>query len=299
VSKFRFSVLIPVYNRQNYLQQTLDSVLQQTFQDFELIVVDDGSTDRSLEILASYADKITLLQQPNSGPEIARNRAAGAAQGEYLVFLDSDDYLLPFALQTYDRLIRHFNSPPLILAKLLTSRSAGQFDSEIPPANPLAAYHYPDFLSKAHPVGISCSAIVVRKSIFDSVGGLRLNSFPCDDTDLLLKLGAHSPCIIVDSPSTVIYRLHEGNSVRNLQAVSDGLIRLAAHERQGEYPGASKAKAFIGARASSFAYRRCLRVGQYRVAAALVTRTAPLIARALWSLLRRRLQPAPQPVAIP
>ena len=71
MSKFRFSVLIPVYNRQNYLQQTLDSVLQQTFQDFELIVVDDGSTDRSLEILASYADKITLLQQPNSGPEIA------------------------------------------------------------------------------------------------------------------------------------------------------------------------------------------------------------------------------------
>ena len=110
--KFRFSVVMPVYNRAKYLRQAIDSVLSQTFTDYELIAVDDGSTDDSPEILKSYGNRITVVRQPNQGPEVARNTGAALAQGEYLAFLDSDDIFSPHVLETYDRIIRAFDSPP-------------------------------------------------------------------------------------------------------------------------------------------------------------------------------------------
>jgi glycosyltransferase involved in cell wall biosynthesis len=98
----RFSVLMPAYNREKYVGQAIDSVLSQGFKDFELFVIDDGSTDKTLQVLESYGARIKLLRQNNQGPEVARNKAAALAQGEHLVLLDSDDLLLPGALATYD-----------------------------------------------------------------------------------------------------------------------------------------------------------------------------------------------------
>src|ERR1039457_3175804 len=111
----RFSVLIPIYNRRKYIRQVIDSVLAQTFSSFEVIAIDDGSTDDSVEILKTYGDRITLIQQPNSGPEVARNTGAAVAQGGYLALLDSDYLLFPNALATYDRIIRACDSPALIV----------------------------------------------------------------------------------------------------------------------------------------------------------------------------------------
>src|SRR6202011_910217 len=105
--KMRFSILMPVYNHQNYVGRAIDSVLAQTFKDYELFAVDDGSTDLSAAVLASYGTSIKLLQQSNQGPEVARNKAAALAQGEYIVFLDSDDFFFPFALETFDQMIKN------------------------------------------------------------------------------------------------------------------------------------------------------------------------------------------------
>ncbi len=98
----KVSVVIPVYNVEKYLRQTLDSVLSQTLRDIEIICVDDGSTDSSLEILLAYAARDTRIQaytQANAGVSAARNRAMAHAKGEYIAFLDADDYYLPDALQ--------------------------------------------------------------------------------------------------------------------------------------------------------------------------------------------------------
>ncbi|ABG41571.1 glycosyl transferase, family 2 [Paraglaciecola sp. T6c] len=87
------SVVIPVYNSQSYIADCIDSVLAQTYQDFEIIVIDDGSTDSSLDILKSYQkkQKIKLLQIENSGQSVARNLGIEQATGKYLIFIDSDD----------------------------------------------------------------------------------------------------------------------------------------------------------------------------------------------------------------
>lgn len=100
----KFSVIIPVYNTEKYLKRCLDSVFVQSCKDFEVICVDDGSTDGSSEILGRY--NLKVITQENQGQGIARNRALDIAQGEYIYFLDSDDYideaLLESALKIFE-----------------------------------------------------------------------------------------------------------------------------------------------------------------------------------------------------
>src|SRR6185437_13591645 len=169
----RFSILIPAYNRERYVAQAIDSVLSQTFTDHEILVVDDGSTDNTLKVLESYGARIRVLRQSNRGPEVARNTAAGVAEGEYLVLLDSDDLLLPNALMTYDRIVRHFDSPPVIIGALInfSDQEPLRSGSELP--GPVRILKFMDYLSKDVPLQVSSSRIVLKKSAFDEVGGLR------------------------------------------------------------------------------------------------------------------------------
>lgn len=102
----RFSIIIPVYNVQQYLPHCLDSVLAQTCPDWEAVCVNDGSTDGSLAILNEYASKdkrFRIIDQPNGGLSAARNAGIRAAKGEYVFFLDSDDWIVPDALEHLSR----------------------------------------------------------------------------------------------------------------------------------------------------------------------------------------------------
>jgi len=93
------SVVIPTYNRCGYLQQAIESVLSQSCGDFEVIVVDDGSTDETAQVIAKFSDeRVRYLYQSNAGRSAARNWGMGAARGMYLAFLDDDDLYLPHKL---------------------------------------------------------------------------------------------------------------------------------------------------------------------------------------------------------
>jgi Glycosyltransferases involved in cell wall biogenesis len=115
----RFSILITTYNREKYLKETIDSVLSQTFTDYETIIIDDGSTDRTAELVKSYEVRIKSIFQSNQGPEVAHNKGFYEANREYIAFLDDDDLFLPWTLATYNRIIREFDSPPLILGSMV------------------------------------------------------------------------------------------------------------------------------------------------------------------------------------
>ncbi len=106
-----FSIVIPLYNKEKNIGSTIDSVLNQTFSDFELIVVDDGSTDRSAEIVASYDDpRIRLIKKENGGVSSARNRGVKSSVGHYLYFLDADDIMVAECLEKFDELVEMFPS---------------------------------------------------------------------------------------------------------------------------------------------------------------------------------------------
>ncbi|MDO5859588.1 glycosyltransferase family 2 protein [Methanobrevibacter sp.] len=97
----KISVILPVYNSEKYIEKAIESVLNQSLRDFELIVVNDGSTDNTLNIIESFTDsRIRLINQQNMGPGAARNSALDIASGEYVMFLDSDDWFCDDALKT-------------------------------------------------------------------------------------------------------------------------------------------------------------------------------------------------------
>jgi len=95
INKPTVSVIIPTYNNATYLADAIESVMAQTFRDIEIIVIDDGSTDQTDQVMSTYANRVVFIRQANHGPSAARNRGIAEAQGKYLAFLDSDDLYLP------------------------------------------------------------------------------------------------------------------------------------------------------------------------------------------------------------
>ena len=87
----KISIIVPVYNVENYIKKCLDSIFDQTYKDYEVIVVNDGTKDNSMNIVNNY--KVKIVTQKNQGLSAARNHGVEKAKGEYLIFLDSDDYL--------------------------------------------------------------------------------------------------------------------------------------------------------------------------------------------------------------
>ena len=101
-SSIKFSIIVPVYNVEKFLRESLDSIISQTLKDFEVICVNDGSTDNSLDILEEYAkndSRFKIISQENQGQGIARNKAIDIAQGKYLLFVDPDDWIETNALE--------------------------------------------------------------------------------------------------------------------------------------------------------------------------------------------------------
>ena len=109
------SVIIPVYNAEKYLRETIQSVLNQTYQDFEIVAVNDGSTDHSLKILESISDpRLKIINKENTGVSDTRNVALHAAMGEYICFLDADDYLSRNYLQHMYRIVENKNADMVV-----------------------------------------------------------------------------------------------------------------------------------------------------------------------------------------
>ena len=105
-----FSVIIPVYNGEKFIENAINSVFSQTYSDFELIIVNDGSRDNTAAVLEKYADnsKITVIPQKNGGVSVARNNGISNARGSHLVFLDADDVWEPYHLETMANLIEKY-----------------------------------------------------------------------------------------------------------------------------------------------------------------------------------------------
>lgn len=117
----RFSIIVPVYNAEKYLDACLHSVLDQDYQDYEILLINDGSTDGSEALCAEYASDYTQVRfcsQSNAGPSAARNRGIQMAEGEYLMFLDSDDMILPESLKKLEEVLIQ-DHPDAVISSLI------------------------------------------------------------------------------------------------------------------------------------------------------------------------------------
>lgn len=296
-----FSIIITCFNQSPFIRETVQSALSQTYPAKQVIVVDDASTDASAQLLREYGDSIILeTRHENGGPSAARNLGASMAQGDYLVFLDGDDVLLPWALELYARLVA-VKEPALILGTLLyfwgptVPGSSLYFRSKTPELNydavpsEIAIVDYDCLMNKDRSVRASASLIVVERHAFEKVNGWTDTIFPADDYDLMLKLGYSGRTIQIDRPATVCYRVHTGNTMRQVPRCASMLCRVIKKAQSGVYaaggPKRIDAYAFLGGPVWFF-LKFALKVRCYAAAFDLFFHGWPLIAVAIARRLR-------------
>ena len=188
------SVIIPTYNRGWIIREAIESVLAQTFTDFELIVVDDGSTDDTSEILDEFGDAIKVLRQSNRGVSAARNRGLEASTGRWIAFLDSDDLWLP---QKLSRQVDFFNAHP----DALICQTEEQWIRNSRRVNPKLRHRKFSgmiFERSLELCLVSPSAVMIRKRLFSEVGLFDESLPACEDYDLWLRVSARFPVYLID-----------------------------------------------------------------------------------------------------
>src|SRR6266404_3875158 len=230
-----FSVIISTFNRAQFIGATLDSVQEQEFRDYEVIVVDDGSTDETPSILQEYKG-IRVLRQSNRGPGAARNYGVSRAQGDYIAFLDSDDLWFPWTLSVFAALIREKASPSILSAKTFEFGQDAELAS-IGNERPRAEY-FDDYYTSAwkhHWVGVGTS--VIQREQFLKVGGITEKRINAEDHDLVMRLGTTRGFVQVQSPYTLAYRRQKGGETNSFANTYSGIAHLIRQEEQGNYPG--------------------------------------------------------------
>lgn len=233
----RISVIIPSYNRREYLMACLDSVAAQRRAPDEVIVVDDGSTDGTQEAVAARGDA-TLTTQANAGPGAARNRGAAAATGDYLAFLDSDDLWFPWSLEVMAGLLEKHDHPALLFARFEDFTGAAPEGMAEEAASAMA---FSDYLASAdHGFFAGAGMMVIAREAFAAVGGFAEERMNSEDHDLALRLGTAPGFVQVIAPVTVAHRMHGGNEMANTSLNLAGLERLVCTERAGGYPGGAE-----------------------------------------------------------
>ncbi|HCU65321.1 MAG TPA: glycosyl transferase family 2 [Rheinheimera sp.] len=227
----KVSVVMPCYNNAAYVRQAVDSVLQQDYPNIELIVVDDGSTDNSLEVLASYGDRIRVIVQPNQGPAAARNNGIRHATGDYIAFLDSDDLWLPGKLSAQLEFLQ--TNPDFIACFCSWSVWDG---NEIPAFNQPTAEQRLElqkdksgwlYLPLLDDSVIHTISVVIKKQIMDSVGFFNEDYRVGEDHDYWLRLSRVGKIAKLKT-LYALYRANQQSTTNKVHAKNFSLLVLQA-----------------------------------------------------------------------
>ncbi len=213
---YSVSIIIPTYNRKSYVVETINSVLCQTYQSIEIIVVDDGSTDNTRDSLQEFIEdkKITYLWQKNAGRSSARNLGAKIANGSYLLFLDSDDILVETAIENLLLLTKDSR-----LSKIFGARVV--FFSGDDNSNLLTGYDlnfaesFRDRKLIVEVIGdffLSIGAFIIDRKSFEESGGFLTEFEPSEDVDFSIKVLLNNFCTWSKDFDVVKKRRHESNT---------------------------------------------------------------------------------------
>ncbi len=234
----KVSVIIPTYNRERYVVKAIDSILNQQYDDHEIIVVDDGSTDNTKEKLESYRGKITYIYQVNSGVSAARNAGFQNAEGEWLAFLDSDDEWLPDYLSTQ---MEKVNQVPGICMQTTNCRvkeTDGREITYFEMNGALAEFNGKDYLFLEKPflfimnhlpwqVGptLILKEAAKRAGLFDR--SLKIS----EDIDFLARMALQGPLGIINKTLVNIYKRNENIEALTKQAERNPIWGREVNER--------------------------------------------------------------------
>ena len=246
------SVVIPLYNKGPYIARALNSVLTQTFQDFEVIVVNDGSTDEGAEVVRGFHDpRIRLIQQENRGVSAARNRGVEDSRAELIAFLDADDEWFPGHLETILRLRNNFPEGGAYATRHQIYSPDGKIRSAkyyaIPP-EPWEGIIPEYFLTVALGDVPACSStVVIPKKVFQEIGGFVTGERWGEDIDVWGRIALRYPIVFswdlgakcyhdADNRSNHIFALQEQPFVKRARTfIKNGIVSGKCKEYVNEY----------------------------------------------------------------
>lgn len=215
-----FSIVIPLYNKENLIEYSIRSILSQTFQDFEIIVVNDGSTDNSVSMAESVMDsRIRIINQANAGVSAARNRGIKEAKYDLIAFLDADDEWKPDYLDTQNRLAQKYSECSVFACNYEFHNSNGQITPTIIRKLPFTSEtgvltNYFEVACASHPP-LCTSAVAVRKQALEAVEGFPVGIKSGEDLLTWARLAVKFKIAYNRTP-LAIYNLGEGYDYSNL-----------------------------------------------------------------------------------
>lgn len=247
----RFSVVIPAYNARATLTNALDSVLAQTWPAYEVIVVDDGSSDNTEEVVAAYGDRVIYLRQKNAGPSAARNHGVEAASGDWIAFLDADDWYYPGRLQAHADMIAADSDLDFLVASFDYRDKEGKLIDASIEQSPLGQHLLQQVGKNGH-AAIEGEAIgqfisqqfsdtrclSLPRQTFMALGGFPVDLIICEDVVFLIRLCIASRRVGVVCDSQAVYLVHDQGLIRSDRLRAQTETVRALHTLEAEMPGA-------------------------------------------------------------
>ncbi len=188
------SVVIPTHNRAPMLREAVESVLSQSLRPGEILVVDDGSTDETEEVIRCFGKRVGYMKQPNSGPSTARNLGWRSTRGEWVAFLDSDDLWLPRKLELQMKALSNSSDTPLCYTDEIWIRQ----NKRVNPCKHHAKYSGWIFQHCLPRCIISPSSALIRRNVLEELGGFDESLAVCEDYDLWLRLTSRYPVMFLE-----------------------------------------------------------------------------------------------------
>lgn len=231
----RFSVIIPIYNKADTIRAAVESVFSQTFYDFEIVVVDDGSTDEPENVLSDLiGEKLRLIHQENGGVSVARNTGIANAKGQYVCFLDGDDLWKPHHLETmYEMILKYPHARAFV-----TSHESIEPDGTVIHSSKFlrtfnADFETDDFLGLLNHTSyevVNTNSICVNRSVFDEedihfVPGVRIG----EDTDVWYRIGLRYK-VAVSQTETTMYRREYSTATKESSHIQKWVFSLREKE---------------------------------------------------------------------
>ena len=206
------SVIIPAYNGDRYIEEAIVSILHQTYTDWEIIIVDDGSTDSTSNIVRKYGDRVKYFHQTNQGVAASRNLGLSKAEGEYIAFLDQDDVFLSHKLATQVTVLAENPNLGMVNSGWEIVDRDGKVQAAVEPWQQIPQLSMKDLIVWK-PVFLG--AMLFRKSWLQRTSGFDISLEQTPDVDLVLNLAAIGCTAAWVKQTTVKYRQHESNASRN------------------------------------------------------------------------------------
>jgi glycosyltransferase involved in cell wall biosynthesis/peptidoglycan/xylan/chitin deacetylase (PgdA/CDA1 family) len=221
------SILIPAYNAERWIGQSIESALTQTYSAKEVIVVDDGSTDGTAEIIRSFGDRILFVERAHAGGNAARNVLLDLAQGEWLQYLDADDYLLPNKVADQMRfLAEHDNQLDVVYSPFLMREESSRTEYPSPPAvGGDVAAHYICWTP------FCTHGVLLRRSAILEVKGWNEDQLVCQEHELVLRLIEGGKRFGLWSEPAAVYRYHETGTVSRRDPLKTIRTRMELTDR--------------------------------------------------------------------